>query len=161
MGFSAFMGRYIDDILQPGEKLLYTSNLHWVIYTRALLAWIIGAALLLATRFTLNENLILFLLATAVVVALVGLYWFVIAWFRRWTTETDVTNLRVVHKTGFITRKTFEISIDKVASVQVDQSIMGRILNYGDVVIENMGDDQQKIEMIAAPLAFRSNITAR
>ncbi|MET0220763.1 MAG: PH domain-containing protein [Tardiphaga sp.] len=155
------MGRYIDDILQPGEKLLYTSNLHWVIYTRALLAWIIGAALLVATRFTLNENLILFLLATAAVVALVGLYWFVVAWFRRWTTETDVTNLRVVHKTGFITRKTFEISIDKVASVQVDQSIMGRILNYGDVVIENMGDDQQKIEMIAAPLAFRSNITAR
>jgi uncharacterized membrane protein YdbT with pleckstrin-like domain len=155
------MGRYIDDILQPGEKLLYTSNLHWVIYARAMLAWIIGVVLLVATRFTLNENLILFLLATAAVVALVGLYWFVIAWFRRWTTETDVTNLRVVHKTGFITRKTFEISIDKVASVQVDQSIMGRVLNYGDVVIENMGDDRQKIEMIAAPLAFRSNITAR
>lgn len=155
------MGRYIDDILQPGEKVLYTSNLHWVIYARAMLAWIVGVVLLVATRFTLNENLILFLLATAAVVALVGLYWFVIAWFRRWTTETDVTNLRVVHKTGFITRKTFEISIDKVASVQVDQSIMGRILNYGDVVIENMGDDEQKIDRIAAPLAFRSNITAR
>ena len=93
--------------------------------------------------------------------ALAALYWSVRAWFLRWTTETDVTNLRVVHKTGFITRKTFEISVDKVASVSVDQSIMGRILNYGDVIIENMGDDEQKIETIASPLAFRSNITAR
>jgi uncharacterized membrane protein YdbT with pleckstrin-like domain len=155
------MGRYIDDILQPGEKLLYSSNLHWVVYARAIAAWVVAAVLLVLIKTTLNENLVLFLLASAAVVALVGLYWFVIAWFRRWTTETDVTNLRVVHKTGFITRKTFEISVDKVASVSVDQSIMGRILNYGDVIIENMGDDKQKIEMIASPLAFRSNITAR
>ena len=67
----------------------------------------------------------------------------------------------MVHKEGFITRRTFEISIDKVASVSVDQSIPGRILNYGNVIIENMGDDEQKIELIASPLAFRSHITAR
>ncbi|KAA0078291.1 PH domain-containing protein [Tardiphaga sp. P9-11] len=155
------MGRYIDDILQPGEKVLYSSNLHWVIYARAIAAWIAAIVLLVLTRTTLNENLVLFLLASAAIVALAGLYWFVIAWFRRWTTETDVTNLRVVHKTGFITRETFEISLDKVASVSVNQSIMGRILNYGDVLIENMGNDAQPIETIASPLAFRSNITAR
>ncbi len=155
------MGRYIDDILQPGEKVLYSSNLHWVVYWKPILAWIVACALLVLSWATLNENLILFCLAGAAVAALAALYWSVIAWFRRWTTETDVTNLRVVHKTGFITRKTFEISVDKVASVEVNQSIMGRILNYGDVTIENMGDDKQIIKMIASPLAFRSNITAR
>lgn len=155
------MGRYIDDILQPGEKLLYSSNLHWVVYWKAIVAWIVACTLLVLSRTTLEENLILFYLASAAVLALAALYWSVRAWFLRWTTETDVTNLRVVHKTGFITRKTFEISVDKVASVSVDQSIMGRILNYGDVIIENMGDDEQKIETIASPLAFRSNITAR
>jgi uncharacterized membrane protein YdbT with pleckstrin-like domain len=155
------MGRYIDDILQPGEKVLYSSNLHWVVYGWAIIAWIVAAALLVASRFTLNENLILLCLASAAVAALAALYWSMRAWFRRWTTETDVTNLRVVHKEGFITRKTFEISVDKVASVSVDQSIMGRILNYGDVAIENMGDDEQVIKLIASPLAFRSHITAR
>jgi uncharacterized membrane protein YdbT with pleckstrin-like domain len=155
------MGRYIDDILQPGEKLLYSSNLHWVVYWKAILAWIVACTLLVLSRTTLEENLILFYLASAAVLALAALYWSARAWFQRWTTETDVTNLRVVHKTGFITRKTFEISVDKVASVSVDQSIMGRLLNYGDVIIENMGDDEQKIETIASPLAFRSNITAR
>jgi len=155
------MGRYIDDILQPGEKLLYSSNLHWVVYWKAILAWIVACTLLVLSRSTLTENLILFYLTGAAVAALAALYWSLVAWFRRWTTETDVTNLRVVHKEGFITRKTFEIGIDKVASVSVNQSIMGRLLDYGDVVIENMGDDEQKIETIAKPLAFRSNITAR
>jgi membrane protein YdbS with pleckstrin-like domain len=159
--FRTPMGRYIDDILQPGEKVLYSSNLHWVVYAPAILAWVVACTLLVLTRTTLNENLILFYLASAAVVALAALYWSVKAWFRRWITETDVTNLRVVHKTGFITRKTFEISVDKVASVSVDQSIMGRVLNYGDVTIENMGDDQQKIETIASPLEFRNSITAR
>jgi uncharacterized membrane protein YdbT with pleckstrin-like domain len=155
------MGRYIDDILQPGEKVLYSSNLHWIVYWKAILAWIVACTLLVLSRTTLTENLILFYLAGAAVVALAALYWSVRAWFQRWTTETDVTNLRVVHKTGFITRKTFEISVDKVASVEVEQGILGRILNYGDVIIENMGNDSQKIETIASPLAFRSNITAR
>ena len=64
----------------------------------------------------------------AAIAALVALYWTVKAWFHRWTTETDVTNLRVVHKTGFIKRRTFEMSLDKVESVDVNQSILGRIL---------------------------------
>jgi len=51
-------------------------------------------------------------------------YWTVKAWFHRWTTETDVTNLRIVHKTGFIKRRTFEMSLDKVESVDVNQSIL-------------------------------------
>ncbi len=155
------MGRYIDDIRQPGEKVLYSCNRHWVIYAPAILAWIVSCTLLVLSRTTLNENLILLYLASAAVAALAALYWTVVAWFRRWITETDVTNLRVVHKTGFITRKTFEISVDKVASVEVNQGIMGSILNYGDVTIENMGDAEQTIKMIASPLAFRSNITAR
>jgi uncharacterized membrane protein YdbT with pleckstrin-like domain len=155
------MGRYIDDILQPGEKVLYSSNLHWIVYWKGILGWIVAAVLFVASGQTLNSTLTAAGLVAAGVIAVVALYFTVLAWFRRWTTETDVTTLRVVHKEGFITRRTFEISIDKVASVSVDQSIPGRILNYGNVIIENMGDDEQKIETIASPLAFRSHITAR
>lgn len=155
------MGRYIDDILQPGEKVLYSSNLHWVVYWKGILGWIVAAALFVGSGQTLNATLTMTGLVAAGVVAVVALYFTVLAWFRRWTTETDVTTFRVVHKEGFITRRTFEISIDKVASVSVDQSIPGRILNYGNVIIENMGDDEQKIELISSPLAFRSHITAR
>jgi uncharacterized membrane protein YdbT with pleckstrin-like domain len=155
------MGRYIDDILQPGEKVLYSTNAHWIFYLPAIAAWIVAVALLVLSRTTITEGIVLLCLSASAVVALAALYWTVTAWFHRWTTETDVTNLRVVHKTGFIKRRTIEMSIDKVASVNVDQSILGRILNYGDVKLISTGDSKEIIKTIASPLAFRSFITAR
>src|ERR1700688_3735001 len=106
-------------------------------------------------------SLVVLCLAAALVVALAALYWTVKAWFHRWTTETDVTNMRVVHKSGFIKRRTFEMSLDKVESVDVDQTILGRILNYGSVTVRGVGEGAETIDMIASPLASRNPITAR
>ncbi len=155
------MGRYIDEILQPGEKVLYSTNAHWMFYLPAIAAWIVALILLILSRATTTEGIVLLCLAASAVVAIAALYWTTRAWFHRWTTETDVTNLRVIHKTGFITRKTFEMSLDKVESVDVNQSILGRILNYGDVTILGVGEGKQTISTIASPLAFRNSITAR
>ena len=155
------MGRYIDHILQPGEKVLYSTNAHWVFYLPAIAAWIAALVLLILSRSTTAEGLVLLCLSASAVVALVALYWTAKAWFHRWTTETDVTNLRIVHKTGFIKRRTFEMALDKVESVDVNQSILGRILNYGDVTILGVGEGKETIRTIAEPLAFRNSITAR
>jgi uncharacterized membrane protein YdbT with pleckstrin-like domain len=155
------MGRYIDDILQPGEKVLYSTNAHWVFYLPAIAAWILAIFLFLLSRQTTTDGLVLLCLSASAVVAIVALYWTVKAWFHRWTTETDVTNLRVVHKTGFIKRRTFEMSLDKVESVDVNQSILGRILNYGDVTVLGVGEGKETMSTIASPLEFRNHITAR
>jgi uncharacterized membrane protein YdbT with pleckstrin-like domain len=155
------MGRYIDDILQPGEKVLYSTNAHWIFYLPAIAAWIVALFLFLLSRQTVTESLVLLCLSAAAVVAVVALYWTVKGWFHRWTTETDVTNLRVVHKTGFIKRRTFEMSLDKVESVDVDQSILGRMLNYGNVTVRGVGEGAETIDTIASPLEFRNHITAR
>jgi uncharacterized membrane protein YdbT with pleckstrin-like domain len=155
------MGRYIDDILQPGEKVLYSTNAHWIFYLPAIAAWIVAVAFLIISRMFVTETSMLFCLALAAISALVALYWTGTAWFHRWTTETDVTNLRVVHKTGFIKRRTFEMSLDKVESVDVNQSILGRILNYGNVTVRGVGEGAETIKTIASPLDFRNHITAR
>jgi uncharacterized membrane protein YdbT with pleckstrin-like domain len=155
------MGRYIDDILQPGEKVLYSTNAHWVFYLPAIGAWIVALVLLILSRSTTIPGLTLLCLSAAAVVALAALYWTARAWFHRWTTETDVTNMRVVHKTGFVKRRTFEMALDKVESVDVNQSILGRMLNYGDVTILGVGEGKETISTIASPLAFRSHITTR
>ncbi len=155
------MGRYIDDILQPGEKVLYSTNAHWIFYWPAIAAWIVAAVLLVLSRATITDGIVLLCMSGSGVAALAALYWTVTAWFHRWTTETDVTNLRVVHKTGFIKRRTFEMSLDKVESVDVNQSILGRILNYGDVTIMGVGEGRETIRTIDSPLAFRNFITAR
>ena len=155
------MARYIDDILQPGEKVLYSTNAHWIFYLPAIAAWIVALIFFIlwynATRQGV-ELLWLILAAAAAVVALIAT---AKAWFHVWTTETDVTNLRVVHKTGFIKRRTFEMSLDKVESVDVDQTILGRILNYGNVTVRGVGEGVETIATIASPLAFRNHITAR
>jgi len=156
------MGRYIDDILQPGEKVLYSTNAHWVFFGPAILLWILAAVLLAVSGMAVVAGpLMLVCLALAGVVGIVAVYKTVTAWFHRWTTETDVTNFRVVHKTGFISRKTFEMSLDKVESVDVIQSIMGRLFDYGDVTIMGVGEGKETITTIASPLAFRNSITAR
>jgi uncharacterized membrane protein YdbT with pleckstrin-like domain len=155
------MGRYIDDILQPGEKVLYSTNAHWIFYLPAIAAWLLALILLFLSRSAVTESVILLCLSASAVAAIAGLYWSAKAWFHRWTTETDVTNLRVVHKTGFIKRRTFEMSLDKVESVDVNQSILGRILNYGDVTILGVGEGKETISTIASPLDFRNFITAR
>jgi uncharacterized membrane protein YdbT with pleckstrin-like domain len=153
------MGRYIDDILQPGEKVLYSTNAHWIFYLPAIVAWIAALALVaIAVSF---PPMALLGMAAAAVIGIAALYFTIRGWFHRFTTETDVTDRRVVHKTGFINRHTFEISLDKIASVEVDQSIPGRLLNYGNVTIVGMGEmSPQVIKTIASPLAFRSAITA-
>jgi uncharacterized membrane protein YdbT with pleckstrin-like domain len=153
------MARYIDEILQPGEQVLYSTNAHWIFYFPAIAAWVVVAVLLIVSFMV--PPIALVGLASAAVVAVPALFWTVKGWFHRMTTETDVTNHRVVHKTGFIKRKTFEIALDKIESVDVEQSILGRILNYGDVRINGVGEGTQKIPTIASPLAFRSAITTR
>jgi len=155
------MGRYIDDILQPGEKVLYSTNAHWIFYWPAIVAWIVAVVLFFLSRATVNESIVLLCLSASAVVAIAALYWTFKAWFHRWTTETDVTNLRVVHKTGFIKRRTFEMSLDKVESFDVNQSILGRLLNYGNVTVRGVGEGAETITTIASPLDFRNHITAR
>jgi uncharacterized membrane protein YdbT with pleckstrin-like domain len=155
------MGRYIDEILQPGEKVLYSTNAHWIFFWPAIAAWILAVALFVLSGLIPQGPAVLVCWSLAAIVAIYALYRTVTAWFHRWTTETDVTNFRIVHKTGFIQRRTFEMSLDKVESVDVNQSIMGRLMNYGDVTIMGVGEGKENIETIASPLAFRNSITAR
>ncbi|ETR77483.1 membrane protein [Afipia sp. P52-10] len=155
------MGRYIDDILQPGEKVLYSTTIHWIVYLPALLAWVVAVVFFALQRGAVTDGLNILWLALSLVSMLIALYWTVRAWFRRWTTETDVTNFRVVHKEGFIQRRTFEMNLDKVESVDVTQSIPGRLLNYGDVLIRGVGEGDKDIRMIGSPLQFRNHITVR
>jgi uncharacterized membrane protein YdbT with pleckstrin-like domain len=158
---SRYMARYIDEILQPGERVLYSTNEHWVFFLPAIAAWIV-AVTFLAVWYLLDAGaLTLVCLALAAVAGLAALYWTATAWFQRWTTETDITNMRVVHKTGFIKRRTFEMSLAKVESVDVNQSILGRLMNYGDVTVQGVGEGTQTISTVASPLGFRNAITTR
>ena len=155
------MGRYIDQVLQPGEKVLYSAKPHWIFYLPAFALWIAAAGALALSQLGADPRLQLGLLGLAALIALFAAIAMLRAWFHRWTTETDVTSFRLVHKTGFIKRRTFEMSLDKIESVDLDQGIFGRLLGYGDVTVLGVGEGRETIKTVAAPLAFRNSITAR
>jgi uncharacterized membrane protein YdbT with pleckstrin-like domain len=89
-----------------------------------------------------------------------GLLSFIHAWFKRWTTELAVTNRRIIYKRGFIRRHTIEMNMDKVESVDVDQSFWGRILNYGTIVVHGTGGGLEPLRRIDSPIEFRNRVTA-
>jgi uncharacterized membrane protein YdbT with pleckstrin-like domain len=153
---------YIDRILQPGEQRLYAGKLHWVVYLPALLMGAVALAfwVLALTRETDGGLTVVWRMAAVLfaVVAGLALLW---AWFNAWTTEIQITDRRIIYKEGFIRRRTREMNMDKVESVDVDQSILGRVLDYGDITVRGTGESQEPFKMVAAPLEFRNHVTAR
>jgi uncharacterized membrane protein YdbT with pleckstrin-like domain len=91
------------------------------------------------------------------------IYWTVRAMLTLWispiirqmTSEFVITNKRVIMKTGLISRKTFEMNLQKIESVNVDQSFLGRILGFGTVSIIGTGGSRESFSDICEPLLFR------
>jgi uncharacterized membrane protein YdbT with pleckstrin-like domain len=150
--------KYIDEVLQPGERIVFSCTLSWAIYLPGVVLWVVALALLAAAGGAASGGV---WLVSALVVGLCAAYSSLRAWFRRWTTEIDVTDRRVVYKRGFIRRHTVEMNMDKVESVDVDQSMLGRIFDYGDIVIRGTGAGLEPLRGIDSPLAFRNAVTAR
>jgi uncharacterized membrane protein YdbT with pleckstrin-like domain len=147
---------YLKRVLQPGEVVRHTAQIHWIVYWPAALALV--AALV---SFALGDRMhaIDFGKWIGGFFGLVFLFLVVPEWFRWWTTEIAVTNHRVIHKTGLIRRTTNEMNMDKIESVRVDQSILGRILDYGDVTIIGTGEGETELNAISRPLDLRNKIT--
>jgi uncharacterized membrane protein YdbT with pleckstrin-like domain len=162
---------YARSVLQPNEQIVMVGRLHWIIYARAIVIAVVGLAAFVWLRSKgFSET---FVDTVGAIFAVLFLIFFLHAWFRRWITEFAVTDRRIIYKVGFITRHTVEMNMDKVVSVDIDQSILGRILDYGTIHVVGAGgnndrqeddtdvDSMEHMHNIAHPLALRSAITAR
>ena len=126
------MASYIEGALIKDEKVIYTGHISlWS------LAPLIALGVLLLFAWGL------------------GIIFWVVAYIRYKTTELAFTNKRVIAKFGFISRQTVELNITKVESIQVNQGILGRIFNFGTLVISGAGNPQAPIPGISDPMAFR------
>lgn len=126
------MASYIEGALIKDEKIIYTGHISlW-----SLAPLIVLGFLLLAVWG-------------------IGLVFWLVAFIRYKTTELAFTNKRVIAKFGFISRHTIELNINKIESIQVSQGILGRILNFGTLIISGAGNPQAPIPGISNPIAFR------
>ena len=152
---------YVQEVLQPGEEVRYQASIHWITYLHGAL-WLVAAALVwMIVPASWRDSVIVMVIRLILVGG--GVYFLARAWFDWWITEIAVTNRRVIYKRGFISRSTAEMHMDKIASVKVDQSILGRIFDYGKVAIVGTGSGEESLGTIdapiAAPLQLRNHIT--
>ncbi|HUC11769.1 MAG TPA: PH domain-containing protein [Stellaceae bacterium] len=155
--------RYVTRVLQPGETIVYASSLHWIIFLRAILAATVCVILIVAAIYVSgyqNQYLSLALWIAAAIFAVLALSAGLRALVRRAATEFAVTDHRVIYKTGLLGRHTLEMNRSKIESVDVDQSIAGRVLDYGTIIVRGTGGSLEPIRYVAEPLIFRSHITA-
>ena len=152
--------RYVERVLQPDETVIAVTRIHWWFVWRRTLPLLVLAVLLLGFAINESGDTQTGLAVGAALAAMLGLLLAAGPAIRRATTELAVTNRRVIHKRGFIRRHTVEISRSQVESVDVDQSILGRMMDFGDVVVRGTGTTPEPFRFIADPLRFRSAITA-
>jgi uncharacterized membrane protein YdbT with pleckstrin-like domain len=164
---------YVNSVLQPGERIIMRGHLHWIVYWHAILFFVLA---IVFAAWGGPGGMGVMASYTAMAFAALGVLSFAHAWFIRWITEIAVTDRRIIYKRGFITRHTEEMNMDKVASVDVDQSILGRMLDYGTIHVMGTGGGQsadrgstersvergiEHLHRIASPLALRNAITAK
>jgi uncharacterized membrane protein YdbT with pleckstrin-like domain len=152
---------YVQHILQPDEKLLVVGRLHWIIYWPAIGFFILAAIAGGAGIHFKYTDYQLPLYAAAALLLCCAIIMGIRAWWHAFTTEIAVTSHRVIYKRGFITRHTDEMNIDKIESVIVDQSILGRILGYGTIDIRGTGAGIEQLARIDHAIELRNAITSR
>jgi uncharacterized membrane protein YdbT with pleckstrin-like domain len=126
---------YINDSLSNGETVYQIFTHHWVVR-------------------------LLVILNFAIAFATLGL-WLIPAityWLKWRCVEQGVTNKRVIHKHGIISRKTDELKLSAVESIYITQGIIGRILGFGTVTVTGRGQGDVKLSWMDNPMGVKREL---
>jgi acyl-coenzyme A synthetase/AMP-(fatty) acid ligase len=156
---------YIESNLVPGETVIYQTRLHWIVmlWQMVLGCLLLGLPGVLLLYYALSqpgmESRTLHIMEGGGVALLVcGVVAILIGMVRQNATEMAVTNRRVVIKTGLASRKTIEMLLNKVESIEVNETAFGRMLGYGTIVVIGTGGTPEPFHKLAHPLEFRSQV---
>lgn len=168
---------YVEQSLGPNEELVHIGRFHWIYTLNAFMSIFWGVVLSIVVVVggvivykhfgwllpdtgwiegvrNLHPGIRIF----AFIVFVLGLLGFAQMMVIKATTEIAVTNRRLVYKRGLIARHVGEISIDRIEGVNVLQSIMGRIFNYGRLAVRGMGVGEVILPSLEDPITFRKAI---
>ena len=135
---------YVDDNLISGETVISRADLHWFIFVKGTVFFIISM-LLIANP-------------VGIVILAISIIILIDAAIKKITTELVLTNKRIIAKFGLISRQTIELNLNRVEGLNVNQGILGRIFDFGDVVISGTGGKKSPIKYISKPLVFRKAV---
>lgn len=155
---------YIEASLVPGETVVYQTRLHWVVMLRHILLGLLllaGAGALLSYLLhqprsgSTSEHLAQ---GGAAALLVCGIAAIIAGMVRRNATEMAVTTRRVVIKQGLMNRKTVEMLLNKIETIEVNEPMIGRMLGYGSITMIGTGGTSEPFHKIAHPLQFRGAV---
>jgi len=155
---------YVAKHLIEGETIVYETRLHWIVLVVPLLLGLLfglaGVAMfVLSSNSTANNATASQAMTIAGVAFLVLALIFVVRGIlMRNATEMTVTNKRVFVKVGLAARRTVELLLSRVESIGVEESVMGRMLGFGRVIVHGTGGTPEVFNGIAHPLEFRTQV---
>jgi hypothetical protein len=162
---------YVEKNLVPGETLLYQTRHHWIVLLGPVLLGLAldlaGIALLVgafagksdkgASAGSLGTGNVAMIVA-AILLLMGGTATQLYGLAKRNATEMAVTNKRVLIKTGMASRRTLDLMLGRVESIGVEETMMGRTLGYGTVILRGTGGTPEVFVMIANPQEFRRQV---
>jgi uncharacterized membrane protein YdbT with pleckstrin-like domain len=154
---------YLQKMLLPDERIVHIATLHWVIFIPGLLFTAAGIFFGLYGHDLVSDFVGAafapvigkIVAGGALVCSLAGLGLLTGAVVRQSATELAITNRRLIAKYGFISRSTFEIMINRVTGVNFDQTITGRMLGFGTILVHGAGGDISPFDGVANPQLFQ------
>jgi len=156
---------YVESNLVPGETVIYQTRLHWIVMLGHVLAGCLlfglpGILLLYyaSTQNGIEPTTLHILEGGGAALVVCGVATILMGMVRRNATEMAVTNRRVVIKTGLASRRTMELMLNKVESIEVRETAFGRLLGYGTIVVIGTGGTPEPFHKVAHPLEFRSQV---
>jgi hypothetical protein len=155
---------YIEASLVPGESVVYQTRLHWLVMLRHILLGLLlfaGAGALLSYLFNhpgLSKTHEHLTGGGAAALLVCGIAAIIAGMVRRNATEMAVTTRRVVVKQGLVSRKTIEMLLNKIETIEVSEPMVGRMLGYGSITIVGTGGTSEPFHKIAHPLQFRGAV---
>jgi uncharacterized membrane protein YdbT with pleckstrin-like domain len=149
---------YLEKNMLPGETVAYRAHLHPIIFLQSALFGLIGLALVIFGLVNPGMTVVWVLGAVLLIYAAAFGIGRAIHYL---SSEFAITNKRLVIKVGLIQRETLEMVLSKVETIRVDQTIIGRLLNYGTIVVTGTGGTNEPFKSIANPLEFRRQVQTR
>ena len=143
---------YIDKNLMENEKVVYSAQLHPIVYTWPILLAIVALAVM-AIPMGEDVNFVI-KLAAGLILLVIAFIWCVSI---NGGKQYVVTTRRLIFKRGIIKRTSMELLLRKCEGVKIEQSVMGRILNYGTVIVTT-GEASSSYSHIKSPLTFSTQI---
>ena len=149
---------YVESLMADHEKIVVRTRQHWTVMARSFLAnsllvLVIVVIAVLGTMFAGPIGM------AAVFLWVIPIGMFIRDYLAWWNEEYLITNFRVIQAEGIINKQVMDSSLEKVNDVGLTQSLLGRMLDYGDIEIMTGSElGVNRLHKIASPIKFKTEM---